>query len=569
MKSGISFIFCFIAVSAFAQNKYNTVTINYNGQNRQVFIDGKLYTPSATSQYASSTAQYDSSNDNNNSTYNFKVVTNDVAPGRHVLLLKRDNNRRNIETSFNTRNNYDLAITVDRDGSVQLKETYKKGTAAGTGRVPMSTASYNTIVRAVRNTSQASAKVNVLNEAFAKTTNFYTTSQARKLILLINGESARLQLAKFAVRGITDNRNIYSLNSLFANQASRYELAEYIKNYNALQTSGTITPITKTPMAEAKFNLLLNDIRNRWQPGAKMTAVSNAFIATDNFFTTAQAIQLIQLLSSESERLQLAKASYRTIVDTLNFIQVSELLGTQSSRDELAFFVRSNGSNTGSNISATNNKTAMSDINFNNLHERIREQWIPGVKKNEVLNAFANTNNYFSTYQVSQLVQLDSDEPDRLDMAKASLRSITDPENIALLNNVFITQQIRDEFTAYVRNYRNTNTSTTSSPGTNVSRTPMTDANFTVFLNETKRLWLPGAKKATILEAFSTPNNYFTTLQAMQLIQLDNDEPDRLDMAKAGYQKIVDPQNFTQVYSLFNNQVYIDELTAYVRSTNR
>lgn len=559
MKSLITFIVCCTTVvSVFAQNSYNTVTINYNGQNRQVLIDGKAYTPTANNQYDAV----------NNNTGNYTVVTNDLAPGRHTLQVVRNNNRRTSKTSFDLRNNYDLAITVVGNGSMQLKETYRKRntTTTSTGNVPMSTASYNIIVEDVRKRSQTGARINVLNLAFANTNNYFTTNQARKLIQMVNGEAFRLQLAKAAVRGITDSRNVYSLNNLFASQASRNELADYIRNYNNGQTSGTGTTTYNTAMSDANFSALLNDIRNRWQTGAKLTAVSNAFGATNNYFTTAQTIQLIQLLSTESERLQLAKASYRKIVDPANFSQVYNLLGTQASRDDLAYYVRSVGGTTGTYEPTITFKTPMSDANFKTLIEQISGQWLPGAKKSAVLEVFSNTNNYFTTYQVTALVQQDNDEPDRMDMAKASLRSITDIENITILYNIFPSQARRDELAAYVRAYNNTYGSTTTTGISTTYRTPMRDANFVLLLDETRRLWLPGAKKAAVLETFATPNNYFTTIQAIQLIQLDNDEPDRFDMAKASYKTIVDPQNFSQVYTLFSNQTYKNELAAYVRS---
>jgi hypothetical protein len=151
-----------------------------------------------------------------------------------------------------------------------------------------------------------------------------------------------------------------------------------------------------------------------------------------------------------------------------------------------------------------------------------------------------------------------------MDMAKASLRSITDPANITQLYNVFSTQARRDELAAYVRAYNN---GTAGNTGTTPTyRTAMTDANFTALLNETSRMWLPGAKKTAVLNAFATSGNYFTALQARQLIALDNDEPDRLDMAKASYKTLVDPQNFSQVYSLFTNQAYVNDLTNFARN---
>ena len=446
MKSFFAFIICTLTfVSVFAQTGYNTVTVNYNGQNRQVLIDGRAYTPTA-SPYGTAT---------NGSV----IVTNDLAPGRHTLQVVRNNNRRNTETAFNLRNNYDVTITVSNNGSVQLQETpRRRGTIQGTGNNSMTSANYNMIAQEVQAKVQTNGKVNVLNVAFANTNNSFTTNQVRRLIQMVNGESVRLQLAKASVRSITDTRNIYSLTSLFATQVARNEFADYVRSYSNGQIPGTGTTTTgyETGMPPANFSALYNQIGNMWQNGAKMNAISNAFSSSNNHFSTAQAIQLIQLLSTESERLQMAKASYRTIIDPANFSQVYNLLGTQISRNDLANYVRSIGGTAGTYDTTPAYRTPMADADFSSLIEQIRAQWIPGAKKRAVLNAFANTNYYFTTYQAAQLVQLDNDEADRMDMAKASIRSISDPANIALLYNVFSTQARRDELAEFVRVYNNT-----------------------------------------------------------------------------------------------------------------
>jgi hypothetical protein len=181
------------------------------------------------------------------------------------------------------------------------------------------------------------------------------------------------------------------------------------------------------------------------------------------------------------------------------------------------------------------------------------------------VNVLTNTNNNFTAYQVSQLVQLENDEATRMDLAKAGIRSIIDREHISLLYNVFTSQARREELAAFFNsNATYTGTSTTGSSST--YKTPMSDANFARLVDETRRLWIPGAKKNAVLTQFTTANNYFTTNQAIQLIQLDNDEPDRYDMAKASFQTLVDPQNFSQVFSLFTNQTYINDLTIMARN---
>lgn len=94
-------------------------------------------------------------------------------------------------------------------------------------------------------------------------------------------------------------------------------------------------------MSDAAFNVLYRDVQNRFGFGAKMAAVTDIFANTSNYFTVIQAKELIKFVDDESNRLQLAKSSYRNITDTENFRLMYEVLASQSSRDELAIYVNS------------------------------------------------------------------------------------------------------------------------------------------------------------------------------------------------------------------------------------
>ena len=548
---------CTTMLSVYAQGSNNTVTINYNGQNRQVLIDGRSYTPVENSNFEAGATSGARS-------YRYSIVTNELASGTHKLEMIRQNNRRDSESTFNLRSNYDLVINVDGDGSLQQTETFRRpGTTGSTGTSSMSTARFNALYSGISRNRQATSRFNMIQAAFSNTANYFTTVQARRLIQLINGEPFRLQLAKVSVARITDTRNLNSLSTVLASQAGRNELLEYIRVNGAAVVPGG-TGSSSMAMSANTYNTLFEDVRNRYQAGARLSAIQTAFAqGSNNYFSTAQVAQLVQLLSSEGERLQVLKTAYNRVVDKNNFTQTYTLLSTLQSREELAYHIRSNGNSGSPDNTGSNSSAPMTDANFSSLFESIRSAWGTGVRKREVMNAFANTNNRFSVYQVAQLVQLETEERDRLDLAKASLRSIVDPQNIALLYNALTMQSTRDELAAYINVY---NGGTGASPGTSTSMTPMSDANFATLLEETSRMWLPGAKKATVLQNFATPNRYFTTAQVIQLIQLDRDEPDRLEMAKASYKTVVDKQNFARVYDLFTMQIYKTELAGYIQA---
>jgi hypothetical protein len=458
MKSLLIFLIgCLTVISSFAQNP--VVTIRVNNRVQEVLVDGKSYpvTTSATS----------------GTDYNMVMIT-DLQPGQHELQVVRNQNnntRRNNTRTFNLRARYDLAITMNNDGTVELKETRNRnrGNVYNQSRTPMTDANFSSLLNNIQGQTRASAKRTAIRNALTNTNNYFTTSQAGELIELVYSESNRLEFAKLAYPRITDPANASQLYDLFNNQSNRDALSAYITSYNNNNPSysnngngyNNNPNQYKTAMTEANFNVIMQNVKKQWLPGAKMSALADAFNNTSNYFTIYQAKQLIQLVSDEDNRLQLAKLAYPRITDPANASQLYDLFTSQSNRDALSVYITSyNNNNPGySNNSNGNNnnnsqyRTAMTDANFNVIMQNVKKQWLPGAKMSALTDAFNNTSNYFTTYQAKQLIQLVSDEDNRLQLAKLAYRNIVDPSNFTQLYDLFTTQARRDALANYVSSY--------------------------------------------------------------------------------------------------------------------
>ncbi|HEU5165791.1 MAG TPA: DUF4476 domain-containing protein [Chitinophagaceae bacterium] len=305
---------------------------------------------------------------------------------------------------------------------------------------------------------------------------------------------------------------------------------------------------TVVPMSEADFTNLYNSIRNQWRSSRRMTMVSDAFSNTNYYFTTAQAKSLIQLVSSQSNRFTLAKASYRSITDPTNFPQIYEVLNSQSQRDQLADYV--------SNYNAGSSSTAITAAKFNTIYRTAQRQATTNSKVSYIYNAFTNTNNYFTVAQARQLVQLAPDEANRLYLAKISYRSIIDRTNFSQMNTLLNTQASKNELNIFVSTYDNSNPVYT--------KVAMKEADFNTLYRDIQNRYGLGAKMAALSNAFASENYYFTTSQTKQLIQLVSEESNRLELAKASYDNIVDQANFNQLYDIFSSSSR-NELEIYVR----
>ena len=88
-------------------------------------------------------------------------------------------------------------------------------------------------------------------------------------------------------------------------------------------------------MSDYDFNQLVQKIRSQWL--GKQAAARDAL--NNNYFNTNQVRQVLQIFSSESDKLELAKLSYRNTVDQQNFRQLYDLFSYQS-QSELDRYIR-------------------------------------------------------------------------------------------------------------------------------------------------------------------------------------------------------------------------------------
>jgi len=365
-----------------------------------------------------------------------------------LLLLNDERNRlemaklayRGITDPGNFHQVYDVfSAQASRNDLSAYVRTFSQN------RAPMTVSAFNTIYQNIRNQS-TSMRTSTIASVFTDIGNFYTTSQARQLILLVSSQSDRLALSKLSYRGITDPANFGQLYDVLSSQASRNELTAYVNEY-----IGGSSSTTATAMSDLEFNRIYRDVSNRWGLGVKMAALTEIFANTNYHFTTDQAERLIRLVSSETNRLQLAKSAYARIVDPVNFNQLYDVLASQQSRDELDNYVRNSGTSTiNENVSSYPARVSMSQADFDVLYNRISNTWGFGAKMSSLTDVFNNESNFFTVAQAEKLIRLVSSESNRLQLAKLAYANITDPGNFPDLYDVFSSQSSLNELKVFV-----------------------------------------------------------------------------------------------------------------------
>jgi hypothetical protein len=444
---------------------------------------------------------------------NFSLVTN---------LLNSTANRNELNTYI---------ASVGTDDDIEDPNT----TAA------ISDAKFRTIYNEIVNEPTVGDRAYYLNNFFTRDFNYYTSAQAKQFIELVSGEADRFSLAKSAYRGITDRENYTVIYPLLSSSANRSALQVYINGYDNSNPRAAIST--------ANFDKLYQSVYNTYSSTSRYTAINNAFTTSGNYFTVAQAKKLIPLASGETSRLQLAKASYKVLVDRSNYLQYNDFLSTTASRNDFKTYV--------TNYDNVATGSSMSDVDFNNLYKTVNGSYSSSTRVQMLNDAFNTSSNYFTTYQVKQLLSLLSRENDRLPLAKNAYDNIIDLANYSQLYDLFTSTASRNDLTSFVSNMQS-GTSTTV-------KIAMAESTFKDLYSKVQLTFGLGAKYTKLTEIFNTETNYFTVEQTKQLIQLVSSESNRLELAKSSYNNITDPGNFSQLYDLFS-EGRKNELAAYVSS---
>ena len=92
-------------------------------------------------------------------------------------------------------------------------------------------------------------------------------------------------------------------------------------------------------MSDIEFSRTLSSIDKEWSENNKMKSATQ--IINNNLFTTVQVKQMLQLFSFENNKLELAKLAYSKTIDQKNYFMINDVFSFNSSKDELARFIRS------------------------------------------------------------------------------------------------------------------------------------------------------------------------------------------------------------------------------------
>lgn len=329
-------------------------------------------------------------------------------------------------------------------------------------------------------------------------------------------------------------------------------------------TANTGTGTAKTPMGDTEFDKQLQSVKSKWSQTSRYTAVKTSFANKTYFYTTDQVGQLLLLITSETRRLELAKLAYPEVTDPNHFADIADLFNSQANKDNIEKFILSKNpggagnANTGGNYS----RPPVTTQQFNQLLQRVKNQYVQSGKYAVLHDAFNVSTDYFTTSQLRQLLPLISDERERLALAKLSYARVSDAPNFTSLYDLFNTQASRDELNNYIK-YEGT----IAPAGEYSNRIAMSDGEFNNLEFKARLHIRQSSVVADVKEALINKNDYFSLGQIRSLLSLIISESDRLMLAKLAYHRAIDPTAFPQLFDLFTTQASIDNLNNYIKTT--
>ena len=329
-------------------------------------------------------------------------------------------------------------------------------------------------------------------------------------------------------------------------------------SFTEKRAQNTLTASTGTPMSATAFTSLVQNISARRYQSDRLTLVRNALSASANYFTTTQVRQLLTLITSESRRLELAKLSYSRVTDPANFSTLYDVLQSEASRDALDNYVVEQG---GSAVSTQSNAaygSALSDAAFTTLLSRVRSYSYQSGRISEIRTTLEN-GSYFSVSQIRQLLTLVTAETDRLTLAKLAYNNVVDRTAFNQLIDLFYQTSTRTEFNNFIISNGGVANNTTYVE-------PMSEAAFQQVYNNARAHFFQKNVVTDVRTALSTTAHNFSTEQVRMLLQLVTTESTRLELAKLGYVRVIDPVNYLSLVDLFTLQTNRTDLENYIRS---
>jgi hypothetical protein len=183
-------------------------------------------------------------------------------------------------------------------------------------------------------------------------TNCLVTLQVKEISGVFQDDMTRLEFAKTAYQITIDKNNFYDVYNTFAYFSTVFMLHDYVVSQRVNATSINPSPVNPNPknpnnlpnnackVSELEMTDIKKAIDKESFNNTKITIAKN-LIRTKKCFTVSQIREVLQLISFEESKLEIAKYAYDFTTDKEKYMTIVDDFSFFSSKDSFTAFVQS------------------------------------------------------------------------------------------------------------------------------------------------------------------------------------------------------------------------------------
>jgi hypothetical protein len=227
---------------------------------------------------------------------------------------------------------------------------------------------FDAALQSISSKSFSSTKVDVAKQIISN--NCLLVSQVKSIVGLMDFESAKLDLAKFAYPYTYDIGNYFQIGDVFDFESSVTDLQRFVQSQGPGRPQQFQQPAHQQPVVHQQpvrvmpnlpqanpvpgyngptncpfptldanaFSTALQSIRSKSFASTQKTVAQG--IIQNNCLTVSQVKQIIQIFDFESDKLEIAKMAFQYTFDKNNYFQVGDVFDYESSVTDLNNFTR-------------------------------------------------------------------------------------------------------------------------------------------------------------------------------------------------------------------------------------
>lgn len=197
--------------------------------------------------------------------------------------------------------------------------------------------------------------------------------------------------------------------------------------------------------------LAFKNALSRYETDEEKTKICMEYVYT-YCFSTAQVMQLAELIKNEKMRFVFLKTAYEKVYDRDNYLHVKQLLITQSYIHEInsIYQVPKPEKPYAVGIPAP---CTLSDNDYEKIKSDVRKEMSSTQKLEKAKNLIPQYE-CISAQQVKSMLNLFSLENDKLDFAKFAYKYCNDKDNYSVVSSFFTSINSRNSLNEYIKSYK-------------------------------------------------------------------------------------------------------------------